>query len=342
MAKVRKIAARVAGKVVTDLARRGVAADDLLKQVGLHGRDIADPEARISYAAVVGLMERAASVLGDASYGLRLGAAQEVRESGLLGFVVLNSPTLMDALRNLQRYLHVGGDGEEFAIDVSAAEVAVRFREADPALRGLRHNSEYFAALIVRACRDMTRRTVSPLRAEFMHAPPNARVAYEDVLGCPARFHAEWDALVFRAETLRLPVVGADDRLLVVLQAACERILGPRPEKRDLVHDVRELILDGLTKGRLQAESVAAALNMSGKTLERRLGERGTSFGDLLGTIRCELAQRYLVDTDFRLEQVAYLTGYSEPAALVRAFKRWTGMTPIAYRQERRPQVAGT
>jgi AraC-like DNA-binding protein len=328
-----KIEARLACRVVEDLRRRGVRADDLLKEVGLRRADVADPEGRIPYAAVLGLIERAATLLGDPSLGLRLGASYEARDSGLLGFVVLNSPTLMDAFRNLQRYFHVVGEGEDIEIERAGPHVVLRFRETDPALRGLRHNSEYMAAIIVRACRDMTRKRLSPARAEFMHGRPNVRVAYDQYLGCPVKFQAEWDALVYNAETTRLPVIGADDKLLKVLQRACSRILGPAPKKKDLVHDVRELVIDRLTKGPIHIDDVASELGMSSKTLERRLAEKKRTFSALLDDIRSNLAKRYLSDTRFRLEQVAYLTGYSEPAALVRAFKRWTGTTPIQYRE---------
>ena len=71
---------------------------------------------------------------------------------------------------------------------------------------------------------------------------------------------------------------------------------------------------------------------MSSKTLERRLADRGTTFSVLLDDIRSGLAKRYLSETDLRLGQIAYLTGYSEPAPLVRAFKRWTSTTPMQFR----------
>ena len=100
--------------------------------------------------------------------------------------------------------------------------------------------------------------------------------------------------------------------------------------------DVRELVIDRLAKGPLRIDDIARELGMSSKTLERRLGERGVTFSALLDEVRCELAKRYLGETDFRLEQVAYLIGYSEPAPLVRAFKRWTGTTPMKYRGKRR------
>jgi len=83
----------------------------------------------------------------------------------------------------------------------------------------------------------------------------------------------------------------------------------------------------------------AAAVGLSPRPLERRLARHGTSFTRLLDTLRADLARQYLADTDFRLEQIAYLVGYSEPAALVRAFRRWTGTTPAAFRAGRARQA---
>jgi hypothetical protein len=92
MTRALKIAARPAIFVVSELRRRGVPTDDLLKQVALRRSDLTDPEARVPYSAVLGLIERAAAVTGDASFGLRLGASRNQRDSGLLGFVLLTHP----------------------------------------------------------------------------------------------------------------------------------------------------------------------------------------------------------------------------------------------------------
>ena len=341
MGRVLKIAARPASFIVAALRRRGVDPEPLLKEVGLARGDLADPDNRVPYAAVLGLAERAATATGDAGFGLRLGASIDPRDSGLLGFVLLNSPTLLDALGNLKRYFRVIGEGEDFEIERGGPTVTLRFRETDPALRGLRQNSDYLAAIVLRACRDLVRRRIVPRRASFIHARPNGRVPYDEVLGCPVSFGAPWDALTFDAATMALPVVGADDRLLAALQAACARLLGPARAQRDLVHEVRELMLDGLSRGGATLDAAAGAVGLSPKTLERRLARHGTSFTKLLDTLRADLVRQYLADTDFRLEQVAYLAGYSEPAALVRAFRRWTGTTPAAFRaSHHRPAVA--
>ena len=91
-----------------------------------------------------------------------------------------------------------------------------------------------------------------------------------------------------------------------------------------------------MARGNVHIDTVASKLSMSSKTLERRLGERGESFSALSDAIRQDLAKQYLRETDFRLEQIAYLTGYSESAPLVRAFRRWTGKTPMAFRAQHR------
>src|SRR5207245_6300176 len=106
---------------------------------------------------------------------------------------------------NLQRYSRVVGEGENLEIERNGAHVILRFREADPALRGLRHNSDFIAASVVRGCRDLTRQAISPIRAEFIGEEPSAKVEYADILGCPIRFGAKRDALVYSEDNTSLP-----------------------------------------------------------------------------------------------------------------------------------------
>lgn len=340
MAKVPKIHARSASFIVDDLRRRRLAVNELLKEVGLEKADLSSPENRLPQTPVFHMMERAASLTGDASYGLRLGASVNPQDRGLLGFIALNSPTLIDAMTNIQRFYKVGREGHECEIERYGPQVTFRFRVADLALRGLRHTSEYLAATVVRGCRDLTCQSISPVRAEFIHDKPNDRVEYVKFLGCPVKFGAEWDAVIYADETTRLPVKGADTRLLEVLEATCRKLLGPTPKARDLVREVRHLIIERLPAGSASIDAIAEQLGMRSKTLERRLAERGQSFSALLDRTRFNSVTHYLGETDMRLTQVAYLVGYTEPAALVRAFKRWTGETPSKFRKRPRSSMS--
>jgi AraC-like DNA-binding protein len=334
--RVLMIEARWATYVADDLRRAGHALDGPLREVGLSRTDIASPDGRISYAAYMGLIERAALLLGEPGYGLKLGSSRDVRDSGLVGFIALNSPTLGDALANVERYISVTNEGLDVVFEsLGSGGGVLRFREADAPMRGLRHHAEQSVALLVKGAHEMTRRRANPVRVEFTHGRPNARIDYRAILGCPVRFQAEWDAVIYSEESLRLPVVGADNKLLQVLEAACRRIVGRRPAKEDLVHAVREYVVARLAKGPPSFDDLARHFNMSSKTLERRLGERNAGYRDLVDDIRCDLAQHYLANTDLRLHQIAFALGYSEPGPLVRAFRRWTDMTPMQYRQKR-------
>lgn len=334
--RVRLIEARWATYIAGDLRRADHALDGLLREVGLPRVDIASPEDRISYAAFMRLIERAAVLLAEPGYGLKLGASHDVRDNGLLGFIAANSATLGDALANVERYMNVTNEGADAVLERAGPVSALRFRDADPSLRRLRQNSERVSALFVKGARELTQAKATPVRVEFIHGRPNERIDYEGILGCPVRFQAEWDAVVFSEETLRLPVIDADNRLLRTLEAACRRIVGPQPRKEDIVHSVRQYVMKQLAKGAPAFEDVARHFNMSSKTLERRLGERNASYRGIVDGLRIDLAKHYLADTDLRLHQIAYALGYSEPGPLVRAFKRWTKQTPIQYRHKHR------
>ena len=328
------IESRWATFIASDLLNAGHSLDGLLGEVGLSRTDIASSDGWISYAAFMHLIERAALLLAEPAYGLKLGASHDVRDNGMLGFIAANSPTLGDALANVERYISVTNEGTDAALEPAGPTSALRFRDANPTLRKLRQNSERVSALFVKGARELTRRKATPVRVEFIHRRPNESIDYEGILGCPVRFQADWDAVVFSEETLRLPVIAADNRLLRTLEAACRKIIGRQPPKDDLIHSVREYVVQRLEKGAPPFDDLARHLNMSSKTLERRLGERNTSYRALVGDIRRDLAKHYLANTGLRLHQIAYALGYSEPGPLVRAFKRWTDSTPMQYRHK--------
>ena len=131
--RVLMIEARWATYIADDLRRARQGLDGPLKEVGLSRADVASPDGRIPYAAYMGLIERAALLLGEPGYGLKLGASHGVRDSGLVGFIALNSPTLGDALANVERYISVTNEGLDVVFEsLGSGGGVLRFREADP------------------------------------------------------------------------------------------------------------------------------------------------------------------------------------------------------------------
>ena len=114
---------------------------------------------------------------------------------------------------------------------------------------------------------------------------------------------------------------------------------GPATAPGLLRERVRDLLCDGMPDGKVSLPAVAARLRMSARTLQRRLTSEGTTLAAILDEARRARATVYL-EMDLPTAEVSYLLGYAEPPVFYRAFKRWTGMTPQAFRAQRRGSSA--
>jgi len=140
-------------------------------------------------------------------------------------------------------------------------------------------------------------------------------------------------ALIFTFDANQVPLPTSDPALLEILKRHADHLLAKLPPSDDFIARVRQLIAQELTGGDPSADHLATRLGMSSRTLRRRLEERGTGHKALLDEIRRELAMRHLGEERLEIGEVAFLLGYSEASAFHRAFKRWTGSTPVDYRE---------
>lgn len=175
---------------------------------------------------------------------------------------------------------------------------------------------------------------VQALAVEFVHAAQDQVEAYRAVLGVAPRFEVPVACVVLASELLDRPVPAADPGLSRIVTAHAEQLLAasPRPQE-NIATRVRRQLAEGMAHGQVSLRHVARQLNLSERSLQRRLEDQGTCFADLMDEVRRELALRYIADQHLALGEVAYLLGFSEPSAFHRAFKRWTGMTPAAARR---------
>jgi AraC-like DNA-binding protein len=149
-------------------------------------------------------------------------------------------------------------------------------------------------------------------------------------------FDAPFSGFVFDAARLDTKLASGDPSLHGVLRQHAERLLAELAQGDGLVERVRAQVLATLKDGPVAAEDVAAQMGVTRRTLTRRLAQHGTSFTALLEEVRRQAATHYLRNTDHSIEDVAFLLGFSESSPFVRAFKRWTGLAPAAYRRASR------
>ena len=330
------VLARIVGLIVHAVQARGVGAAELLAGSGVDPADLADADARIPLATEELLWARAAELSGDACFGLHAAALIRPGAFDVMDYAVRTAPTLREALERLARYNRLVHDVAAFRIVDAGATVRVEHGFVSPGHWPCRQASEFtLASLPMVAAQIAGGRALPALAVEFAHAAPAELAPYREVFGLVPRFGAEVSAISFDAARLREPVPGADPGLSRIVTAHAERLLAEQaPPQPGLAEQVRRFIAESLDQGPPSLRQVAHRLHLSERSLQRRLGEEGCRFAELVEQVRRELALRYIADRKLALGEVAYLLGFAEPSPFHRAFKRWTGMTPAAARRQ--------
>ncbi len=163
-------------------------------------------------------------------------------------------------------------------------------------------------------------------------APANSE-SWQRMFNCPLVFDSPQSALEFPAGLLNVANVQSEASLNIFLRSAPYRLIVPYHRQHTLRDRVLALFGDDFSSAMPNATSIAATLNLSVSTLRRQLGDEGTSFQSLKDECRYTAALRYLGSSDLSLNEIARLLGFDDASAFFRAFKRWSGTTPAAYRR---------
>jgi AraC-like DNA-binding protein len=174
-------------------------------------------------------------------------------------------------------------------------------------------------------------------RVEFTFDAPSDVQQIERTFGCPCAFGQAAPRLVLTGAVFALPLPSAERELLPLLEQHAEQELGRLDLDREVVPGLRDALRSACAEGRPTLTLVARRLAVSPRSLQRRLDERGTSFSTELDAVRRALAEAHLAARDLSIAEVAFVLGFSDQPAFTRAFSRWTGMTPHAFRAARRP-----
>jgi AraC-like DNA-binding protein len=196
-----------------------------------------------------------------------------------------------------------------------------------------RESAEFVLASWVRAGRAVTGVPWRPVDVRFAHRPTAAAAGeLARFFGCPIHFSTGVNALVVAAATAALPTLRADAGLLRILDRHAGDLLERVPRSASVGDRIRHLLHGTLRTGVPTTAQLAARLHVSPRTLERSLRAEGTNYKALLNGLRMELASEHLLTGTRSIGEIAFLLGFSEASAFHRAFRRWSGSTPAAFR----------
>lgn len=287
------------------------------------------------------LLARAVALRPGAATPLAIGACVKPRHVGVLGYLVLASKTLAEALQAYQRYerLFYGDNLAEVAIEGDQVELRWPPREQLPPSL---HDTVAIAALVT-FMKQQVANPPPPGRIAFTLPPPDAaeQAVYEAFFGCPVRFGADMTRVRLPLAHLALPMLHSDPGLRQLLDQQAQALVAAMPDADAFDRALQQVLLRLLPEGSAAVARAAEALHVSVRTLQRRLEARGQTWQQVLDRSREELARQYLADRALTLSDIALLLGFSEQSAFTRAFRRWTGETPVQVRKRLRPAARG-
>lgn len=315
------------------LQRRGVMLEPVCAAVGVDPALLSQPEARLPVRQFVELLEHAAHVSGDEGIGLRLGCSQDPSTFGPLADAIVHATDVAGAVANVARWFHVHQEGAGLELRIEGRHALIAYSIRDPQVLEYRQDAELSIAKMMNFARILTgNRAWAPHAVYFEHPEPRDSAEHRRVFGAPVYFSQPCNALVAPRELLSQRLAGDGRQRLEQLQRLAESLAPPAPAD-ELLALVRQQIQRRLRAGNVSIQAVAAALDLSERTLQRRLGESGVTFNELVEGMRLDLSRRYLRQDHLSLTEIGYLLGYSELSAFSRAFRRWTGVSPIEFRR---------
>ncbi len=312
---------------------RGLAPAKIFRSVGIDPAVLAQRGARVAFEPVPRMWIAMGDRLRDPLFGLGLAEVIPFGAADLIEYLLRNCATVGEALQAMVRYTPLLIDADHQGLTVSGREARLQLRTGSnvPAA------AELFAGLIMRRSFEIYGRAWSALSVSFTHEAQGPLSRYDRLFQTPVHFGMPFNQITFNRDLLEMPQPGADARLKNILIAQAEELLSmlaPPPRPASFIERVEQTLADGLSEGDPSLTRVADRLQLSMRTVQRRLREEGVTHRDVVRRLRLDLASRSLAGPKVSQRQIARALGYSGAPAFHRAFKRWSGLTPGQVRDQ--------
>lgn len=303
-----------------------------LRRFELDGFDSAN--ARVPLRSFVDLFEWLAQTMRRPYLGLELSERGGPQTVGAVGYLFLESRNLEAALNNLGKYLFAVQEGSSFKLEIDGEYAYVDYGILDDRILSRRQDSEYSIGSTWNLIKQFTGSACQLTMVEFEHEKPSPSDApFRHVFGAPVLFRRRANRLHFRSSLLRAQSRSGDPFLFPILESYIQSSIAEIDSAESFVDLVRMQLSHETLSAGLRARDVAARMGISESTLHRRLGNERSSFKTLYDEAARSFASLLIRQKSLPVATMANRLGYSETAALTRAFHRWFGMSPSQYRK---------
>jgi AraC-like DNA-binding protein len=304
-----------------------------LRGTGILLAQLEDPEAKMTLQQELAFYRNTLQLSGDPTIGLKLGEPFVPQRYGLFGYALLSAATFRHALSLAEKFGRLTFSFFNLRFGVSGRDAWFSMEDPpsiDQELVDLYLDRDLSAAQVDFG--EILGQSFLPDEVHLTHDGHGRGQAYRDHFQSDVRFGAECGKFLFDAKVLDGPLPQSDPESSRHFQQQCQMLIAKLTRQGHFVDDVRMLVL--ARPGYFpDIDAVAERMEMSTRTLRRRLKEEGSSYRELLDEIRYGLAKEYLADTRLPMEEIATLLGYTEPGNFSHAFRRWSGHAPSEWRR---------
>jgi AraC-like DNA-binding protein len=317
--------------LIDTVEQAGISREALLHAAGFDPKRPYQSDSRVEPEELDALIEAALMLTADESLGLRMGRLAGVTTLNLAAHLVVHASTLREGLGSLTRFHRLLTDRLFWQLHEHGQTATLVFQVAPGSAACRRFRAEVVTSAFCRILRHFER-GARPQTVAFEFGAPACGDEYARAFGGTERFDETFTGIVFERSLLDAVQLHQDPEFHAALCAQAEKRVVRLTHTIRYTERVREYALSCAPRDRRNMEAVAHGLGLSARSLRRRLGEEGASYADVIAGVLATLAKRLISEEAHSIEATAYAMGYSDPTAFHRAFKRWTGSTPAAYR----------
>jgi AraC-like DNA-binding protein len=304
--------------------------EPLYEKAGIKPELLLNPTARISVSCVDALWEQAAGVIEDPCFAIDMAEFWHPSQIGALGYAWLASSTLRRAFNRAVRYIHVVSEDLNFEVTDTPAGLKLSVN-LDDSVFTLPQHHDLILTVLMHLCRFNFGDELVATQVSLARPEPECSKKIKDYFRTDVQFDTEQTCLIIARADADQTLSSGNKQIALMHDEMLMKYL-VEIKKGDIVQQVQSIILDNLPDGQVTDRLVASELNLSERSMQRRLKEHQTTFRYLLDSVREMVAKQYIENPMNRMSDIAFLLGFSEQSAFSRAFKKWTGKSPVEYR----------
>jgi AraC-like DNA-binding protein len=309
----------------------GLDPEPVFRKAGINPALLNKSDARINIEHVDELWRITVDLLDDPCFGIKMTDNWHPSFVGALGYAWCASSSLRTAFNRVVRYIHVVT--EDLNIHLSDTPDGLKVvADLEHSIFTLPQHHDVVLGVLMHMCRFNYGDDLHPVEVQLAHAEPPCSSVIGDFFQAPITYDAAESSLTIARECIDSELASSNKQLALLHDEFLMKYL-VEIKKGDLVQQIQSVIIENLPSGKVTDNLIAKELNLSERSLQRKLHDKGTTFRHVLDDVRKMAAIQYIKNPVNTMSDIAFLLGFSEQSAFSRAFKKWTGTSPIKYRK---------